>query len=266
MGIDQLQARAQARRRHRPSARPVLHAASYRQTAMNDFGRSERLLTMCFPYLLPYSKGDFNIPRHRPIKYGDYIGHCMRWHDGRFARHPTFSFVITNQLTRQAIRSRSAFYFKRTAGDAFTDCDVGLQQAFAENTVEAQKLKDSIVRLSGSFTGTKAYWMTKRAELQAMVRNLDCPDLFLTFSAADLHWDSLQRHMSRYEEWKPAAGSAKFRIARENLRDNPHIAAHHFYHRFSTFMKLFVNPKFGMEDYWNRFEWQAPLIIAASYG
>jgi hypothetical protein len=36
--------------------------------------------------------------------------------------------------------------------------------------------------------------------VEAMVRMLGCPSLFLTFSAADLHWDSLMRHLPRYEE------------------------------------------------------------------
>ena len=70
--------------------------------------------------------------------------------------------------------------------------------------------------------------MARRAELQAMVRNVGCPDLFITFSAADLHWGSFFSHLSEYDSWKEAVGSDKFRIARLALRDNPHIAAHHF--------------------------------------
>ena len=44
--------------------------------------------------------------------------------------------------------------------------------------------------------------MAKRAELQAMVRTLGCPDLFVTFSAADLHWDSFFANLPEYTEWK----------------------------------------------------------------
>jgi ATP-dependent DNA helicase PIF1 len=69
-----------------------------------------------------------------------------------------------------------------------------------------------------------------------MVRMLDCPSLFLTFSAADLHWDSLMRHIPRYEEWKAAPSDQRVRIARENLRDNPHIVAYHFYRRLKSLL------------------------------
>jgi hypothetical protein len=36
--------------------------------------------------------------------------------------------------------------------------------------------------------------------VEAIVRMLSCLSLFLTFSAANLYWDSLMRHLPRYEE------------------------------------------------------------------
>jgi helitron helicase-like protein len=86
--------------------------------------------------------------------------------------------------------------------------------------------------------------------------NLNRPDLFLTFSAADYHWDSLQRHMPRYEEWKNGTAAERIKIARENVRDNPHIAAYHFHRRFTVLMEKVVTPKFKVKDHWNRYEWQ----------
>jgi ATP-dependent DNA helicase PIF1 len=86
---------------------------------------------------------------------------------------------------------------------------------------------------------------------------LGCPSLFLTFSAANLHWDSLVRHLPRYEEWKAALSDQRVRIARENLRDNPHIVAYHFYRRLQVFTDEVLKDKFNIIDHWNRFEWQA---------
>jgi hypothetical protein len=54
------------------------------------------------------------------------------------------------------------------------------------------------------------------------------PHLFLTLFAADLHWDNLMRHMPDYEGWESATSAERIRIARVNLRDNPHIAAYWF--------------------------------------
>ena len=85
-----------------------------------------------------------------------------------------------------------------------------------------------------------------------MVRYLRCPNLFVTFSAADLHWDSFFALLPEYSAWKEAHGTQKFRIARLALRDNPYIAIYHFYARFNAFIEHFLNPKFNIADYWTR--------------
>jgi hypothetical protein len=37
------------------------------------------------------------------------------------------------------------------------------------------------------------------------------------FSAADYHWDSLQRHMPQYDEWKNGIAAKRIKISRENV-------------------------------------------------
>ena len=71
------------------------------------------------------------------------------------------------------------------------------------------------------------------ANARLHVHALQCPSTFLTFSPADPHWESLAKHMPRYEEWKAAAEPVRMRISRENLRDNPHISTYHFFKRFN---------------------------------
>ena len=161
--------------------------------------------------------------------------------------------MANNMLMRQQIRGHSTFYIKRTSKDPTAQWDLAqIQEAFHQNTTESRQLQDSIIRSSAIIKGTRPYWIAKRAELQAMVRCLGCPDLFVTFSAADLHWDSFFAFLREYSAWKQATGSEKFRIARVALRDNPHIAAYHFYARFNAFMEHFLKPKFDVADYWTR--------------
>jgi hypothetical protein len=52
--------------------------------------------------------------------------------------------------------------------------------------------------------------------------------VFKTFSAADLHWDSLNRcyDVQVYTAWKNSTPQERIRISRRELRDNPHIAAY----------------------------------------
>ncbi|KAJ0118553.1 Uncharacterized protein HZ326_31856, partial [Fusarium oxysporum f. sp. albedinis] len=49
-----------------------------RRTPVNEFNRSQALLSMAFPTLFPRGQADFVEPRLRPIKYADYIQHALR--------------------------------------------------------------------------------------------------------------------------------------------------------------------------------------------
>ncbi|KAF4946590.1 hypothetical protein FSARC_14163 [Fusarium sarcochroum] len=42
-----------------------------------------------------------------------------------------------------------------------------------------------------------------------------------------------------------------------SIKYNPHIAAAHFHFRFKTFLEDVIKPKFGVIEYWFRYEWQA---------
>jgi ATP-dependent DNA helicase PIF1 len=44
--------------------------------------------------------------------YSDYIELALTWHDGRFARHPRFRYVIFNTLMRQQTNIRSSYLIK----------------------------------------------------------------------------------------------------------------------------------------------------------
>ena len=75
----------------------------------------------------------------------------------------------------------------------------------------------------------------------AYARNLDCTNLFFTFSAADMQWFDLQRHMPRFDEYLTGDELVKKRIVRDNLQSQPHIAAGWLFRRF----ELFKHPRPG---------------------
>ncbi|KAM4060963.1 PIF1-like helicase [Hirsutella rhossiliensis] len=45
-------------------------------------------------------------------------------------------------------------------------------------------------------------------------------------------------------------------LSRYLLRQNPHIAAFHFYRRYCFFRDIVLRKKFNVTDYWDRYEWQ----------
>jgi hypothetical protein len=156
---------------------------------------------------------------------------------------------------RQQVNTRSSFFLKQNNTRDLTIEQ--LRRAFEADTPEAKAVLNSVVRYSGSLQGTRAYWSGRRHQLESFVRALGCPALFLTFSAADLHWNSLQRHMPRYAAFCAADNRGKIAIARQNLKENPHIAAYHFHQRFESFIQHVLKPKFNIVEYWYRYEWQA---------
>ncbi|KAM4066763.1 ATP-dependent DNA helicase PIF1 [Hirsutella rhossiliensis] len=203
---------------------------SIRRTPIDEFNCSRPLLTLAFPTLYPDGKADFVEPRLRSITYQDYLGHVMSWHDGRFARHKTWPFVALNTM---------------------------LQEAMAEpDEPEAQALIQSITRQAAVIRGTRPYWYKQRKELEAYAYNLGKPGLFATASAADHHWESLYRHMPRFDEWQTAPEVARMALSRQLLRDNAHIAAYHFHKRYTLFRTIVLKQKFNLTDSWGRYEWQ----------
>jgi len=120
---------------------------------------------------------------------------------------------------------------------------------------EEQQIVGLISRTGRKLRGTRPYWTQKRSDLEAMVRNLGCPNLFFTFSAADNQWADLHRHMPDHGEDFITSPRRHIR-AIKNLVDNPHIAAQYLKLRFDLFFKHVLTKIFPVTHYWYRFEWQ----------
>ncbi|TVY65458.1 ATP-dependent DNA helicase pif1 [Fusarium oxysporum f. sp. cubense] len=238
-------------------AQHELQLPNIRHTPINEFNRSHALLSLAFPCLFPDGRADFVEPRLRSIDYKDYVEHAMRWHDGRFARHPTFRFVAFNTLMRSQARSRSRFFVKQHDGRQQPLTREQLIQALEHSEdPEAQALINSIARHAVSIRGTRPFWNKKRQDLEAYAYNLGCPGAFITFSPADLHWRSLYQHMPQYDDWLAATEPERMALSCRLLRQNPHIAAFHFYRRYTLFRDIVLSKKFSITDYWDRYEWQ----------
>ncbi|KAJ2965409.1 hypothetical protein NQ176_g10632 [Zarea fungicola] len=231
-----------------------LQLPNIRHTPINEFNRSHALLSLASPCLFPDGRADFVEPRLRSIEYKEYIEHAMRWHDGRFARHPTFRFVAFNTLMRSQARARSKFFVKQHDGSRDPLTREQLMEALERSEdPEAQALINSITRHAVSIRGTRPFWNRKRQGLEAYAHNLGCPGAFITFSPADLHWRSLYQHMPRYDEWLAVSEPERMALSRHLLRQNPHIAAFHFHRRYCLFRDIVLRRKFNTTDYWDRF-------------
>jgi ATP-dependent DNA helicase PIF1 len=259
--LEQLRSQVMGNSQRHPEQVPLranLEMPAIRRTPLSEFNRSQAMLSLAFPSIFPNGEAEFVSPRQRTIDFSQYLEHAMKWHDGRFARHPRFRFVVFNKLMRGQVNQRSAYYMKMPGSATRQTISVeDLREAFSSDSPEAKSLLNSIVRYSASLRGTRPFWMGRRHQLEAYCHALGCPAAFITLSPADIHWDSQQRLMPRYGEWRIGDNRTRYVIAAANLRDNPLIAAHHFHYRFKSFMEMVMKPKFGIVDYWYRYEWQA---------
>jgi hypothetical protein len=138
---------------------------------------------MAFPTLYPTGRADFNSARERKVDLNDYARHMMRYHDGRFGRHPRWRFLIFNLLMRRRASNSARFYVSKASG---------LKDLTREELTEALQVDESllpqIVRQGSTLTGTRPFWRNKGTSLQAQARFLtpSMSPVFVTFSAADM--------------------------------------------------------------------------------
>ncbi|EED14666.1 hypothetical protein TSTA_041440 [Talaromyces stipitatus ATCC 10500] len=204
--------------------------------------------------------------------FADYAKHLMKFHDGRFARHPRFRYVVFNTMMRQQANTKASFFIKQKTKDGHQITADDLRLAFEDDAPEGEALLNSITRRSGTLRGTRPFWTNKHQHLKAMVKNIGPSHLFLTLSAADLQWADLMQHLPNFEQWKAGTSSERIQIARDNLRDNPHIVAQWFLIRYNTFRKEYASNvekktesyKDMMKGFLPKLNPQNPLLSAVS--
>jgi ATP-dependent DNA helicase PIF1 len=237
----------------------ILTEPTMYSTPLNDFNNSHALLSLAFPTLFPRGLAEFTDARPRAIPYAAFVKHLFLYKDLRFQQHPRFRYVVFNTLQRKQVNTRSMFFVKKIRPQDNHISLADLRRAFEDDSPESNAILNSITRFSASMRGTRPYWNGKRHGLESMLRQIGCSHLFITTSAADLHWHSLLKHMGeeKWNEYSEGDRDRRVRLSREFLRDNPAIGAYHFHRRFELFRRKVLDVKFCIEDYWNRYEWQS---------
>jgi hypothetical protein len=179
---------------------------------------------MAFPTLYPTGQADFNTPRLRKVDLNDYARHLMRFHDGRFGRHPRWRFFVFNILMRRKANSSARFYVSKASGLKDLSRD-----ELAEALLADEGLLPQIVRQGSDLTGTRPYWKNRSNSLQAQARFLSpsMSPVFVTFSAADMQWQDLHRHFPGFSDVMTANDATRRKFAWDRVQDHPHLIAHY---------------------------------------
>ena len=219
-------------------------------TPVNEF-QTPGYIACAFPTLYPTGNADLRSGRSREIKPAEYFSHLLKYKDGRFARHPRWRYFALNSQMRWRALQESKVYVKQSFNDQ--QCTIEDLQRMVE---QDSHMADKIVRFGEGLRGTRQFWIRRRSELTDMIRQIGSQGMvFFTFSAADLHWPELHDLMQDgSRNVYTDQDSSKNR--RQDLINNPHIAAWFFEKRFKLFLENVLIPKWNLEDYWYRFEWQ----------
>ena len=232
------------------------HTASIPWPTRGDTPLSEyttRLFfSLAFPALFPKSQADFSMNRPRTCDSMDEWGkHLLNYHDGRFAQHPFFKFIVHNVIMRRQTAAKGRFVVKQTLGDSHMSVE-DLRQIL-EN--DRETLTRKILYYSADLRGTSQYWAQRNKELKALVQwNITegngLPSIFVTASCAEFYWRPLIRLLSEFLG-KPLLTKSEIYCA---VRDNSHIVTHYFDLRTKSYFKLIMQKLFKVSCYWFRYE------------
>ncbi|KAK3922297.1 ATP-dependent DNA helicase [Frankliniella fusca] len=235
---------------------------------VNEF-TTDGYLTMSFPCLFPTGEGDLRSGRNRKIHTADYFKFLMEYSDRRFSRHPTFRFFAFNSMMRwNALTNGRVFiknnpqYRNMTAAQLKQRIEAGERNILKQALYHGNKLK-----------GTRQFWQSRCGELLDMVNQLGVPTLFMTLSAADLHWEDLFRLLSpgedietmseaRRKDLPPADINPcrkKFSQVTDPVRDLGELLNRVQHHRCSNHYCIRVDKTTGQPEWWPPRLWRANM-------
>jgi hypothetical protein len=171
-----------------------------------------------FPTLFPTGKADFNAPRGQKMSMEEWAAHLMHYEDGRFARHPRFRYWALNTIFRHRAKEASRWYAKSHPEDGALSIEE-IREMINENNVAG--LAQRVSRAAAPIEGSRPFWTTQRRNLNCQIRDLGCPSVFFSCSAADIQWPDLHQHMPGYTGDNEPDGPEAYRTRWSDLNNNP---------------------------------------------
>ncbi|OXV08184.1 hypothetical protein Egran_04053, partial [Elaphomyces granulatus] len=121
--VEQLHATIQEIRQKRLQNRVDVPEPEIRSTPIDEISRQIRIYAMAFPSIFPRGLADWNEGRQRSVTLAEWGEHLLRYHDGRFGRHPRFRYLLFNQIMRSRARGKSTYYVNKDAELKWMDLD-----------------------------------------------------------------------------------------------------------------------------------------------
>jgi hypothetical protein len=230
---------------------PIIAMPSIADDPISEWNRI-KIAVGAFPALFPTGLADFNEFRTSKVTFIQWAAHLLRYEDGRFAKHPRFRYWAMNTFLRDEAKKDAAWYITTHKDESAWTMD-DLRDIVANGDEnELKEVANRVARAGVNLPGSKPFWQKKFQDLLASVHQLHSPHLFFTASAADLQWPDLHLHMPSASDNQYASQVAAYRARRDDLNENPAIAADYFQMRWELFFKEVICKKFNVKDHWWR--------------
>ena len=147
-----------------------------------------------FPRLFPDGRADITCPGFgKPVSFSNWVKHLLRA-DRRFASNPLFVMVVTSIMQRRQALTLSNIYADKRLSNLNA-------KEFKENLEKGDSsVLKSVYGFSKSLKGTQQFFSSQSSIAYNFTRHLrissddkEMFNVFLTFSLADLHEESLHK-------------------------------------------------------------------------
>lgn len=218
---------------------------------VNEFN-TRGYIAQAFPVLFPYGRGDYLDVKKKKVTARVYFQYLMQKCDRRFSKHKLFPYFALNSILRWEALSLGMLYMKKKP--ELKELNIEHLKDMVSANIRFPK---SIMLYSSSLRGSKAYWMSRTYELDAMVDRFNLPTIFFSISAADCHWPRQFEILLTATNMDPCnVNQLTEKVRRNILIDNADLCADYFYESIRIFVVEVLVPFLKAYEYWFRFEWQ----------
>ena len=215
--------------------------------------------TLAFPVLFPTGKFGLSANRSVHLSMRRYFNQRLLHADNRFAQNTEYLFFAQYICEARQISDNISIAMRK--GSGLKSLTAGYLRN-ADNMEAALKQNEGF-RFLQTVRGSYPYWLKTLHDLNAMVRQLDIPTWFCSFSAADLKWpETIQVIAQQQGQVLSDEDILNMDWQRKCLwiRSNPVTAARHFEFRVNRFLRdVLMSPAAPLgkiTDYFIRTEFQ----------
>jgi hypothetical protein len=245
-----------------------VYAVKHGALAINTFGVSrsgkypapvDNYWEKAFPVVFPYGEGGFEGRQQSPVSLAEHARWALQYHDRRFRRHPTFSFVLFGILQRrQALLSAKLQMhradFKKEAA-LFESITLDQMKASAETEERGESITDPVIlallkhvhAIAGKVNGTDASRVKLRSMMWSMSYMLNPPNLWLTVNPDDIDDPIVQLFAGEninLSQFDPDSRPSKAERA-TNVATDPYAAAMYFNFIIELLTKILLGVEVG---------------------